>query len=323
MGERLAVAAITIDFGNTLVQVDRAGLRDVVEQTADAIGLRDIVGDRAAFLAAWAEERERQFREEVPEFREVDIGQRAVRVLARLRGAVPPAPEARWDDLDTASRVAPEEVDAVVGAYSAAFIEGMRPVPDATATLQRLAGDGFVLAILSNWPLAVTIDRFAAAHGWLPFLRAIVVSQRVGTIKPHPSIFRAAEADLGFVAAGDGFGAAEGATGAPRPPTDRVPILHVGDDWAADVVGAVRAGWYAAYLRDRQADTPLPTSEPGDGVAGDDDVAADLVLDELGDLADRVELDAAAAAWLAGATEPTGGPAAAPRANAATGARDG
>jgi FMN phosphatase YigB (HAD superfamily) len=70
----------------------------------------------------------------------------------------------------------------------------------------------------------------------------------------------------------------------------------VGDDWAADVVGAARAGWYAAYLRDRQADTPLPTSEPGDGLATGDDVAADLVIDELGELADLVELDTDSAA---------------------------
>lgn len=297
MGERLAVAAITIDFGNTLVQVDRAGLRDVVEQTADAIGLRGIVSDRAAFLTAWAEERERQFREEVPEFREVDIGQRAVRVLARLRGAAPPPAEARWDDLAAASRVAPEEIAAIVDAYSAAFIEGMRPVPDATATLQRLAGDGFALAILSNWPLAVTIDRFAAASGWLPYLRGIVVSQRVGTIKPHPAIFRAAEAALGF--AGGAGGAGER--------TARAEILHVGDDWAADVAGAVRAGWFAAYLRDRQADTPLPTSEPGDGVATGGDVAADLVIDELAELADLVELDRDAAAMLAPAAPARGG----------------
>ena len=36
--------------------------------------------------AAWAEERERQFREEVPQFREVDLALRVVRILARLRG---------------------------------------------------------------------------------------------------------------------------------------------------------------------------------------------------------------------------------------------
>ena len=287
MAGRLAVAAITIDFGNTLVLVDRPGLRDVVEETADALGLRGLVGDRAAFLAAWAEERERQFREEVPEFREVDIGQRAVRVLARLRGIAPPGAEVRWDDLAAAARVEPDEVDAVVDAYSGAFVGRMEPVDDATATLARLAADGFAVAILSNWPLAVTVDRFAEAHGWTEYLRAIVVSQRVGTIKPHPSIFRAAEEALGFPALDEGAAA-----------SSRAPILHVGDDWAADIVGASRAGWRTAYLPGRQADTPLPTSEPGDGLALGEHVEPDLLIEELAELPDLIELDRAAAVAL-------------------------
>jgi putative hydrolase of the HAD superfamily len=253
-----------------------------VEQAADALGRRGLVGDRDAFLAAWAEERERQFREEVPEFHEVDISQRAVRVLARLRGMVPPPREQRWDDLAARARVEPAEVDAVVDTYSAAFIDRMSPVPDAGSTLERLSGRGFSLGILSNWPLAVTVDRFAEAQGWLPFLRAIVVSARVGTIKPHPAIFRAAEEALGLGATG-----ADGTDG-----TDGQAILHVGDDWAADVVGASRAGWRTAYLRGRQDDTPLPTSEPGDGLADGPPVSADLEIDELSDLDARLELAA-------------------------------
>ena len=284
MPDRLAVAAVTIDFGNTLVQVDRAGLRAVVEGTVDRLALQGLAPDRGAFLAAWAEERERQFREEVPHFREVDIGQRAVRVLARARGMVPPSPDVPWDDLAAASQVEPEEVDAVVDAYSAAFLAGMTPVDDALPTLRRLAERGFGVAILSNWPLAVTIDRFAEANGWAPYLRAIVVSQRVGTIKPHPAIFRAAEEALGV-----------------RPgPNGRRPILHVGDDWVADVVGAGRAGWFTGYLQGRQLDTPLPTSEPGDGseLVGDAPVEADLEIVSLHELHDLVELDHAAVATM-------------------------
>ena len=282
----LAVAAITIDFGNTLVIVDRPGLRTVVEETADALGSRGVFDDRAAFLEAWVEERDRQFREEVPQLREVDIDQRAVRVLARLRGMAPPPAEERWDDVAAASYVQPVEIDAVVDAYSAAFIGRVQPVPDATPTLARLAAAGFALAILSNWPLAVTIDRFAAARGWLSYLHAIVVSQRVGTIKPHPSIFRAAEEQLGFspepASAGGGL----------------APILHVGDDWVADIVGGARARWHTAYLRDRQADSPLPASEPGDGMTPDEQVEPDLVIDQLAELPALVQLDPAAAAAL-------------------------
>ena len=269
--QRVAVSAITIDFGNTLVRVDREGLRGVVEDTSNVLAGRGIVRDRLAFLAAWSEERERQFREEVPEFREVDIAQRAVRVLARLRGAAPPPPEARWDDRAAAERVEPGEVETVVDAYSSAFVRRMAPVADATATLQLLAGRGFDLAILSNWPLALTVDRFAEAQGWLPHLRAVVVSQRVGRIKPHPSIFRAAEQALGL----------DGTAGGQ--------ILHVGDDWAADVVGAATAGWRTAYLRNRQEDTPLPTSEPGVDIVTGGVVVPDLVIDELSDLDEHLE----------------------------------
>lgn len=279
MAHRLACVAITVDFGNTLVRVDRASLATVVESTADDVARHGLIADRGAYLAAWAEERERQFREEVPAFREVDIAQRAVRVLARQRGMPPPAPEARWDDEAAASLVADGEVDAIVDAYSRAFIRHMRPVEDAASTLERLHDRGFALAILSNWPLALTVDRFADAQGWSGWLRAVVVSQRVGVIKPHPDIFRAAEAAL---AAGH-----------------EAAILHVGDDWAADVVGAARAGWRTAYLRGRQEDTPLPTSEPGDDLHLGVPVTPDLEIDELSELDALVE--------VAGAPAGTGG----------------
>ena len=269
---RLAVAAITIDFGNTLVQVDRPSLRAVVQHAGDALVDQGIVTDLPGFMDAWVEERERQFREDIPEFREPDIEVRAVRVLARLRGFARPAPEERWDDSAAAELVEQAEVAAVVEAYGAEFVRRMSPVPDATATLERLSARGFALAILSNWPLAATIDRFAAAHGWLPYLRAIVVSQRVGWIKPHPAIFRAAEAALGQP---------EGSGGA---------IVHVGDDWAADVVGASQAGWRAAWLRGRRFDTPLPTSEAGDGLVDGVRVAPDLEIHSLLELDGLVEM---------------------------------
>jgi HAD superfamily hydrolase (TIGR01509 family) len=270
--DRLAVSAITFDFGNTLVRVDRPSLRDVVDVTGDALVSAGVVPDTAGFLAAWAEERDRQFREDVPVLREVDIARRAVRVLARLRGMAVPPPEGRWDDEAADRRVQPGEVDQVVEAYSAAFVQRMEPDPDATQTLERLAGRGFALAILSNWPLALTIDRFAEAQGWLPHLRSIVVSHRVGTIKPHPAIFAAAGEALGIAA------------------SDAKRILHVGDDWAADVVGAHGAGWRTAHLRGRQDDTPLPTSEPGDDLLTDSHVEPDIVIDELAELDGLVEL---------------------------------
>jgi FMN phosphatase YigB (HAD superfamily) len=253
--------AITFDFGNTLVPVDRSALEAVVGALADAAAARFGV-DRSAFLAAWGEERARQFREEVPRFREVDLAVRLRRVLARLRGMAAPAPGEAWDDAAAAGWSTAAEVGLGMDVYSRAFVTGIPPDPVVGALLARLA-PRYRLGILSNWPLALTIDRYAEAAGWTPHLAAIVVSERVGTIKPQPAIFRAAEAAL--AAAGE-------------PPLTAGAILHVGDDWAADVVGAKGAGWRVAYLRVRPADSPLPGSEPGGGAE------PDLVLDGLADL---------------------------------------
>jgi HAD superfamily hydrolase (TIGR01509 family) len=256
--EALGITAITFDFGNTLVPVGRAALRRVVEITADAVCERHPDLGRGAFLEAWAEERDRQFREEVPQFREVDLAERLVRVFARLRGGMePPPPNERWDDQRAAAFSDLADIAWAVDAYSGAFVAGLPAAPGVDGLLARLA-DRFDLAIFSNWPLAATVDRYAEARGWLPHLRAIVVSQRVGTIKPHPAIFAAARSALG------------------DPPPEA--ILHVGDDWAADVVGAARVGWRTAWLRGRPADSPLPSSEP------DRSVTPDLILDSLHEL---------------------------------------
>jgi FMN phosphatase YigB (HAD superfamily) len=200
-----------------------------------------------------------------------------------------PPPEVRWDDVAAAGLVDRREVDALVDVYSRAFIARLPPVPDATTTLARLAGRGFALGILSNWPLTVAIERYVAAHGWDRYLRAVVVSERVGSIKPHEGIFQAAEAALGLTGVAGVAGGAEERAG-------RVPILHVGDDWAADIVGASRAGWRTAYLHDRQGDTPLPTSARDDAPGPDGGVAVvpDLEIDELAELDALVDLAEAA-----------------------------
>jgi FMN phosphatase YigB (HAD superfamily) len=256
------IEAITFDFGNTLVPVAAEGLRGVVAITADAVASRLGPFDRDEVLEAWVEERERQFREEVPRFREVDLGERVVRVLARLRGMPAPPPGASWDQAAAARLSGPDEIAWALGVYSRAFVDALPPRPEVAALLARLAGR-YRLGILSNWPLAVTIDQYAEAAGWMPYLAAITVSQRVGLIKPHPGIFEAARLSLG------------------GPPAGR--ILHVGDDWAADVAGGRAAGWRVAYLLARPGDSPLPGSSP------DATITPDLVLETLFDLEPALE----------------------------------
>jgi HAD superfamily hydrolase (TIGR01509 family) len=251
------VVAITFDFGNTLVRVDRAILTEVVARAAERIVADAALPDPDSFVAAWADEQARQFREDVPELREVDLEQRLARVLARFRGMSAPPADVRWDDRAAAALSDPAEVHAGIEAYSMAFVEAIPALPEAGDVLARVHARGYRLGILSNWPSAITIDRFVEAAGWSSYLSAIVVSQRVGTIKPSPRIFSVAAEAL-----------------AARPSE----LLHVGDDWVQDVLGAKAAGWRAAYLRDHQGDTPLPTSAPGEGEE------ADLVLEHLADL---------------------------------------
>lgn len=261
---RLAVQGITFDFGNTLVRVDHAGLRAVVTTTAERLLDRGSIADVETFLAAWAVERDRQFRLQVPRLLEVALDERCRHVFAGLRGARVPGGDAEpWDEEEVAARSTGEEVAWAVGMYSDAFVATMAPLRDAEPTLREAAARGFRLGVVSNWPHAPTIDRYVEASGWSPFLSAVVVSQRVGVIKPHPMIFGAAAEQLGL------------APGA---------LLHVGDDWAADVVGARGAGWRAAYLRGHQGDTPLPTSER------DGSVEPDLELDRLAELLPSLEL---------------------------------
>jgi FMN phosphatase YigB (HAD superfamily) len=245
--------AISFDFGNTLVPVGRTDLETVLERMTEAVVERCGGLDPDAFRVAWVEERERQFAEEVPRLREVDLDRRVVRVLARLRGMPPPPRTESWDDDAAGLRSTPAEVGFALDAYSRSFVAVVPPPAEVGRLLQRLA-ERFNLAVLSNWPLASTIDAYVVAAGWQPFLRAVVVSQRVGTIKPDARIFRAAETALG---------------------SEGQAILHVGDDWAADIVGAKRAGWRAAYFRRRQANSPLPASQP------DGSVTPDLEIDSL------------------------------------------
>jgi HAD superfamily hydrolase (TIGR01509 family) len=248
--------AITLDFGNTLVPVRHADLRRVVEETGRRICEHYGPFPLETFLAVWSEERERQFAEEVPEFREVDLNQRVIRVLARLRGAPAPPRDARWDDVAAATYSDAAEIAWSVDVYSRAFVE-IIPAPEPVGPLLERLSARYRLAVLSNWPLALTIDRFVEAAGWSRWLQAVVVSQRVGTIKPHPEIFRVAAEVLRVVPAA---------------------VLHVGDDWAADVVGAKEAGWRVAYLQTQEGSSPLPASRP------DERVRPDLELESLADL---------------------------------------
>lgn len=99
-----------------------------------------------------------------------------------------------------------------------------RPIPAMVALARELAAGGARLAVLSNSEgrLAELLAEVGIAD---PFA-AIIDSGRIGIEKPDRRIF-------------DHTLAAIGATGA-QP-------IHIGDSWAADVVGALDAGWRAIW----------------------------------------------------------------------------
>lgn len=277
-----SLRAISFDFGNTLCAVSDEALRTVLLDAGERIAARSGPFAPDDFTTAWREEARRQFAVNVPLGRENDLSERVVRVLARLRGIEPPPlppgvgeggpgpephtagyrplpdgampPDAGWDD-EAAARISrPDEVAAAVQDYGDAFVTHMPVDERAEALFGRLRGR-FRLAILSNWPLAWAIDRIAERSGWMDHLDAIVVSERVGWVKPHPAIFEATATALSVTPA---------------------ELLHVGDDWAADIVGAKRVGARAAYLDTRPGDSPLPSSAP-DGSVMPDAVIHDLL----------------------------------------------
>ena len=247
-----APRAISFDFGNTLCADSDEALRTVLLDAAGRIAPRSGPFALEDFVDAWRAEARRQFAVNGPLGRENDLAERLVRVLARLRGMEPPL--VAWDDEAAAGLSSRDEVEAGVRDYGKAFVTHMPVDERAGPLLARLHGR-YKLAILSNWPLAWPIDAIAERAGWTRYLDAIVVSQRVGWVKPHPAIFAATTEVLGVL------------------PEE---LLHVGDDWAADIVGAKRAGVRAAYLDARPAMSPLPSSVP-DGSVTPDVVLRDLV----------------------------------------------
>jgi HAD superfamily hydrolase (TIGR01509 family) len=248
--------AITLDFGNTLVPFPAASIADVLSLTAERAASR--MGFRVdEFTRAWGEERLRQLAEDVPAGREASMDVRAVRVLARLRGCPIPAVGERWDDTVAASFTEPPEVASILDIYADRFVERTFVPPQIEPLLDRLSRR-YRVGVLSNWPLALAIDRYVEAAGWSRHLSAVVVSQRVGYVKPRPEIFEAAARELGV----------------PSGPA----ILHVGDDLGADVVGAQKAGWRAAWVRMKPEDSPLPTAPPAP------EASPDLIIDSVMDL---------------------------------------
>jgi FMN phosphatase YigB (HAD superfamily) len=251
--------AVTLDFGNTLVPFPDGAMRGLVLETAERAAAAWNL-DAVEFGRVWAQERLRQFAFDVPAGREADMDVRARRVLARLRGCPSPPDDADWSPGTAESWSEPGEIEEVLDWYASAFVR-QTPVPPAVEPLLKLMADRFRLAVVSNWPNALSVERFVEVAGWRPHLAAVVVSHRVGVVKPRPEIFEAAASALG-VSSGPW-------------------LLHVGDDPIADVAGAHGVGWLAALMRSRPEGSPLPVAAATEALGPE---PAELEVDDLADL---------------------------------------
>lgn len=104
-----------------------------------------------------------------------------------------------------------------------------KPVEPMVGVVRELRQRGVKIAALSN--SEGHLAELLAEIGLAPLFDVIIDSGRVGVAKPDPRIFALTLERLGV-------------------PLPRV-VVHVGDSWAADVEGALAAGWRAIWYRSR------------------------------------------------------------------------
>jgi HAD superfamily hydrolase (TIGR01549 family) len=109
--------------------------------------------------------------------------------------------------------------------YQNLFITSIKVDDGAVRVLERMC-EVLPVGLISNYPCGDSLRRSLQSTGIARLLDPIVVSGEVGYVKPHPKLFTTALDALGI-------------------PPERV--LFVGDNWAADMVGAHNAGMMTCH----------------------------------------------------------------------------
>ncbi len=140
----------------------------------------------------------------------------------------------RWDGLLADCSVPPAQRVPIIGAIRAqvdAF--RMRGFPESADVLHELREAGIQLAICSNWHW--DLDTYIEQSGLSGLVDLSITSARVGARKDHPLIYEHTLAALD---------------------ADPGTTLFVGDSWAPDVLGPLRAGMRAAHVVRGDRDAP-------------------------------------------------------------------
>jgi HAD superfamily hydrolase (TIGR01493 family) len=133
------------------------------------------------------------------------------------------------DALGAAFRLDVTLIERLIEAYRAHAPIVCAPFADVRAALDTLRRNGFAIALLTDSPPASQRQKIAAS-GLAGCFDAVVFARECGAEKPAPAPFAAAAAALGLA------------------PAD---LAMVGDNLYRDVIGALRAGYSAAFLIER------------------------------------------------------------------------
>jgi FMN phosphatase YigB (HAD superfamily) len=211
------IQALSFDFADTLYPHRPDELERVLRQvTVSLTGFTK--NDRPDFQAVhdtFLAVRERQFAENRSTLCENDLDIRFAE-CAQAVGAEPTG----------------EVLSVMRDAYTSAFVTAMVAPPWLSGLLHGLSQQ-YRLCLISNYPLSTPIYRTLERDNLRRCFDAIVISADLGVIKPHPRLFEAARAGLNDL------------------PAEH--ILHIGDDWDADILGAGAAGMQTVYTRQWRA----------------------------------------------------------------------
>ncbi len=211
----MPLSALTFDFADTLFPHRPREMQTILQAVAAYLQTQLPPFEFIDFHAVYLEIRDRQFRENRASLQENDFVARLGETIARIAPNRDPGRDA---DL----------IAACTDVYAEAFVQAMVLPPYLPALFARLA-EKYKIAVISNYPISTPIRRTLERDGLMPYLAGVVVSADEGVIKPHPRLFEAALELLG------------------NPPPGEV--VHIGDDWDADIIGAGKMGISTIYTK--------------------------------------------------------------------------
>lgn len=128
--------------------------------------------------------------------------------------------------------------ELVGSTYMQRYADHWRAIDGAHEIVQRVASR-VPVGLITNGFAEIQRKKLAAFPTMTGEMRAVIISEDVGYMKPHPALFEAAR----------------------KASNTSGPILYVGDSFHSDVRGALRAGWSVAWYRpEHVADEPADTN---------------------------------------------------------------